>query len=147
MFEINIHIYLNFTFGPKMPESMTSVNLSIGLVGLDEENSFVTYYNISYKSLDWDDAWHNFSVYIDHSHEEHEYWKMLENVLVDCSHVKYPQPTSTLVHHIVPLYYYTNYRFIGKACSDEGCSFNERVLEFQTAEHFPTCPPLFSGPI
>lgn len=124
-----------------MPNDLTSINISIGDVRLQEEHTVVRHYEIVYKSLDWVDNYTTLILNISHTPEEEEYWKYLENVFLDCEEIRYPVASSKMMYRLRPVYYYTNYTMTGRACSDEGCSNEDLTIEFRTAEHSPFCPP------
>ncbi|XP_057292100.1 uncharacterized protein LOC130614680 isoform X2 [Hydractinia symbiolongicarpus] len=138
---------LNVTFGDAMENDTTSENITIGLIPLAEENTVVTYYQIHFRIMNWEDDWKVFNVSINHTMEDVELWDSQKEGFFQCPRLQLNGSTSLVKasskivqHHLFPLIYYTNYSMIGKACSEEGCSeFNMSIL-FRTIGHIPFCP-------
>lgn len=142
-------LVLNATIGIPLPDDLTSINITVGEVLVEHENTIITHYEVSYKSLDWEDKWKVVNVSIGHTeefrnslHDEKQYNMTCPDLIHSNSSANMTMPHSShRVNYTLPALYYANYTIVARACGEEGCSALNISTRIRTAEHTPFCPP------
>ena len=124
--------------------------MSIGVVDPQEENGIISFYNISYTSLDWEDDIHNhLSINITHPVSDIEQWNTFNAGFVNCSvdtpEIPLSSSTQILFTIIEGLKPNTNYLFNITACNQFGCALPSNVttttIVTKTLPGTPDCFP------